>query len=63
MIWVVLMIVNMRAWKRDNPGRPVLLAMFAITATAMLWAWAAAGVLIQENSSGSCCRARSAGAI
>jgi cytochrome c oxidase subunit 1 len=47
MIWVVLMIVNMRAWKRDNPGRPVPLAMFAITATAMLWAWAAAGVLIE----------------
>jgi cytochrome c oxidase subunit I len=47
MIWVVLMIVNMRAWKRDNPGRPLPLAMFAITATAMLWAWAAAGVLIE----------------
>jgi cytochrome c oxidase subunit I len=47
MIWVVLMIVNMTAWKRDNPGRPVPLAMFAITATAMLWAWAAAGVLIE----------------
>jgi cytochrome c oxidase subunit 1 len=47
MIWVVLMIVNMRAWKRGNPGRPVPLAMFAITATAILWAWAAAGVLIE----------------
>ena len=34
MIWVVLMVVNMTAWKRDNPGRPVPLAMFAITATA-----------------------------
>ena len=43
MIWVVLMIVNMAAWKRDNPGEPVPLAMFAITATAMLWAWAASG--------------------
>ena len=41
MIWVVLMVVNMAAWKRDNPGRPVPLAMFAITATAILWAWAA----------------------
>jgi cytochrome c oxidase subunit 1 len=47
MIWVVLMIVNMTAWKRDNPSRPVPLAMFAMTATAMLWAWAAAGVLIE----------------
>jgi cytochrome c oxidase subunit I len=47
MIWVVLMIVNMGAWKRDNPGKPVPLAMFAITATALLWAWAASGVLVE----------------
>ena len=47
MIWVVLMVVNMAAWKRDNPGRPVPLAMFAITATALLWAWAASGTLIE----------------
>src|SRR6202051_2962472 len=46
-IWVVLMIINMMFWKRDNPGRPVPLAMFAITATAMLWAWAASGVLLE----------------
>jgi cytochrome c oxidase subunit 1 len=47
MIWVVVMILNMSAWKRDNPGRPVPLPMFAITATAILWAWAAAGVLLE----------------
>ncbi|MBV8285629.1 MAG: cbb3-type cytochrome c oxidase subunit I [Hyphomicrobiales bacterium] len=47
MIWVVLMILNMRDWKRDNPGRPVPLPMFAITATAFLWAWAASGVLLE----------------
>jgi cytochrome c oxidase subunit 1 len=47
MIWVVLMILNMREWKRDNPGRPVPLAMFAIAATAILWAWAASGVLLE----------------
>jgi cytochrome c oxidase subunit 1 len=47
MIWVVLMILNMTAWKHDNPGRPVPLPMFAITATAILWAWAAAGVLVE----------------
>jgi cytochrome c oxidase subunit I len=47
MIWVVLMVVNMVTWKRDNPGRPVPLAMFAITATAFLWAWAAAGVELE----------------
>jgi cytochrome c oxidase subunit I len=47
MIWVVLMVVNMIAWKRDNSGKPVPLAMFAITATALLWAWAASGVLLE----------------
>ena len=47
MVWVVLMIVNMRTWKRDNPGKPVPLPMFAITATAFLWAWAASGVLLE----------------
>jgi cytochrome c oxidase subunit 1 len=47
MIWVVLMIYNMVAWKRDNPGQPVPLAMFAITATALLWAWSASGVIVE----------------
>jgi cytochrome c oxidase subunit 1 len=47
MIWVALMVINMTAWKRENPDRPVPLAMFAITATALLWAWAASGVLIE----------------
>jgi cytochrome c oxidase subunit 1 len=47
MIWVVLMVLNMAIWKRDNPGLPVPLPMFAITATALLWAWAATGVLIE----------------
>jgi cytochrome c oxidase subunit 1 len=47
MIWVVLMVVNMIGWKRDNPGRPVPLAMFAITATAFQWAWTAAGVELE----------------
>jgi cytochrome c oxidase subunit I len=47
MIWVVLMILNMTAWKRGNPGRPVPLPMFAITATAILWAWAAVPTLVE----------------
>src|SRR5262249_62178635 len=47
MIWVGLMIYNMPTWKRDNPGQPVPLAMFAITATAILWAWAASGATIE----------------
>jgi cytochrome c oxidase subunit 1 len=44
MTWVVLMIVNMLAWKREHRGQPVPLAMFAVTATAYLWAWSASGV-------------------
>jgi cytochrome c oxidase subunit 1 len=47
MIWVVLMVVNMAVWKRDHPGQPVPLAMFATTATALLWAWAASGVELE----------------
>jgi cytochrome c oxidase subunit 1 len=47
MIWVVLMIVNMAAWKRENPGKPVPLAMFAIVAAALLWAWSASGVELE----------------
>ena len=41
--WIALMVVNMRAWKRENPGRPVPLALFAITACAILWGWTALG--------------------
>lgn len=47
MIWVVLMIINMACWKREHPGEPVPLPMFAITATAMLWAWGAIGVELE----------------
>ena len=47
MIWVVLIVLNMWIWKRDNPGRPVPLAMFAIAATAFIWAWTASGVLLE----------------
>jgi cytochrome c oxidase subunit 1 len=47
MIWVVLMIANMMSWKNENPGQAVPLAMFAVTATALLWAWSASGVLLE----------------
>ena len=43
-IWCVLMLVAMRDWKRENPGRPVPLAMFATVANAMLWLWTTVGV-------------------
>src|SRR5262249_32976682 len=38
-IWVALMAVNLRDWKRDHPGAPVPLAMFANVAGSYLWAW------------------------
>jgi cytochrome c oxidase subunit 1 len=47
LVWVALMVINMRAWKREHPGEPVPLPMFAITATAILWAWTAAGVALE----------------
>ena len=43
-IWVALMIWAMTAWKRENPGRPVPLAMFATVANAVLWLWTTVGV-------------------
>jgi len=42
-IWVGLMVVNLTAWKRDNPGAPVPLPMFANVAGALLWGWTAVG--------------------
>ena len=41
--WVALMLINFSAWKRDNLGKPVPLAMFAMTACALLWGWTALG--------------------
>jgi cytochrome c oxidase subunit 1 len=46
-IWVALMHVNLRIWKRANPGKPVPLAMFANVAGAYLWAWTAIGAAIE----------------
>src|SRR5215470_19833905 len=43
-VWCVLMIAAMAAWKRENPGRPVPLAMFATVANAVMWLWTTAGV-------------------
>ena len=38
-VWVALMAVNLHAWKRDNPGATVPLAMYGNCAGAFLWAW------------------------
>jgi len=46
-IWVVLMSINMHAWKKANPAAPVPLAMFATVAGAYLWAWTAVGAAIE----------------
>jgi cytochrome c oxidase subunit 1 len=46
-IWCALMIAAMTAWKRENPGRPVPLAMFATVANAVMWIWTTAGVAVE----------------
>ena len=46
-VWVALMSINMRAWKRANPGRPVPLPMFANVAGSYLWAWTAVGAALE----------------
>ena len=43
-VWCILMIAAMTAWKRDNPGKPVPLAMFATVANAVMWLWTTVGV-------------------
>jgi cytochrome c oxidase subunit 1 len=42
-IWVALMHVNHRSWRRRYPDKPVPLPMFANLAGAYLWAWTAVG--------------------
>ena len=46
-IWVGLMSINLRIWKRANPGKPVPLAMFANVAGSYLWAWTAVGAALE----------------
>jgi cytochrome c oxidase subunit 1 len=46
-IWVALMSINLRIWKRANPGKPVSLAMFANVAGSYLWAWTAVGAALE----------------
>jgi len=46
-IWVALMSINLRAWRRDNPGAAVPLAMFGNVAGAYLWAWTSVGAAIE----------------
>jgi cytochrome c oxidase subunit 1 len=46
-IWVALMSINLHAWKRDNPGAAVPLAMFGNVAGAYLWAWTSVGAAVE----------------
>jgi cytochrome c oxidase subunit I len=46
-IWVALLAVNLQAWRRENPGVKVPLAMFASVAGAYLWAWTAVGAALE----------------
>ncbi|KVN29535.1 cytochrome C oxidase subunit I [Burkholderia pyrrocinia] len=46
-VWVALMSINLAAWKRDNPGKTVPLAMFATVAGAYLWGWTAVGAALE----------------
>ena len=46
-IWVALMSINLRAWKRGNHGVTVPLAMFANVAGSYLWAWTAIGAALE----------------
>src|SRR6202140_2436237 len=47
-IWVALMSINMAIWKRENPDRPVPLAMFANVAGSYLWGWTAVGAALDS---------------
>jgi cytochrome c oxidase subunit I len=46
-IWVALMSINLMAWKKDNRGKPVPLAMFGNVAGAYLWAWTSVGAAVE----------------
>jgi cytochrome c oxidase subunit I len=46
-IWVALMSINLRAWKKANPGATVPLAMYGNVAGAYLWAWTSVGAAVE----------------
>lgn len=46
-IWVALMSINLRAWKKNHPGEPIPLAMFGNVAGSYLWAWTSLGAAIE----------------
>ena len=46
-VWVALMAINLRAWRKVNEGKPVPLPMYANVAGALLWGWTAVGAAIE----------------
>lgn len=42
-IWVALMSINLRAWRKENPQATVPLAMYGNVTGAYLWAWTSVG--------------------
>ena len=48
-IWIGLMVSHFARWKRDHPGLPVPLAMFATVAGALLWAWTSLGAGVGDR--------------
>jgi cytochrome c oxidase subunit 1 len=45
--WTAITIAMTVAWKRENPGRPVPLPQFGMTANAVLWSWTLVGVVAE----------------
>ena len=46
-IWVALMSINLREWKKANPSETMPLAMFGNVAGAYLWAWTSVGAAVE----------------
>ncbi len=46
-VWCAIMVIMAVQWKKDNPGQPLPLAMYATTANALLWLWTSAGVAME----------------
>jgi cytochrome c oxidase subunit 1 len=46
-VWVALMSINLRAWKKERPGATVPLAMFGNVTGAYLWAWTSVGAAVE----------------
>ena len=42
--WSAVMLLSLRAWRRENVGQPIPLAMYGFVATVIVWLLATAGV-------------------